>query len=80
MTRVELQKELGKIDNHIDVLEVLMDKTKCNCVSMSDTFYKNNAEELTMYKEIKALLKPLCKESDEILSSMTYHPFPIKSA
>ena len=75
MTHTELENELITLDRRIEVLELLIDKTQCNCFTPKDEhFHQSNLHDLKVYKERKQYLLTLQGKSETILSELPSHP------
>lgn len=78
MTRSELQKELKRIDEFIEVLNVLITKPLCECISHLGSFdEKFKAENKVLLQELidlKNKLIPLNTKPDYALEEIQYQP------
>jgi len=75
MTRLELSRELQKLENYIEVAQLLISKPLCNCLgNIQDKFKARNLAQLHDLKQKQNILTALQHESDEALSKIVYTP------
>ena len=73
MTREELQSELIKIDQFIEVLQDLIQKPLCGCLSkIEEQFKESNINHLDSLLDLREILLPLKSASDEVLAKVMY--------
>lgn len=78
MTRLELQKELKRIDAFIEVLHGLVTMPLCKCIShlghFDDSFREANEIQLQHFITIKNDLLLLRKKTDNALDKIQHQP------
>jgi len=78
MTRLELQKELKRIDGFIEVLHELITKPLCGCIShlgsFDEKFREENKVQLQKLMTVKNALMPLNGKPDYALEKIQYQP------
>lgn len=78
MTRLELQRELKRIDGFIEVLHTLITKPLCGCIthlgSFDEKFRKENKVQLQELITVKNTLIPLNNKPDCALEGILHQP------
>ena len=78
MTRLELQKELKRIDTFIEVLHELISKPLCGCLTnlggFDDRFKEENKVQLQELITLKNRLIPLNNKPDYVLGQIQHQP------
>ncbi len=78
MTRLELQKELKRIDGCIEVLHELITKPLCGCIphlgNFDEKFREENKIQLQHLITLKNALIPLNNKPDHALEEIQYQP------
>ncbi len=78
MTRLELQKELKRIDGFIEVLHELIRKSLCGCIpnvsNFSEKFREENNIQLKHLTDVKNMLLLLTSKTDGALQEIHHHP------
>jgi len=81
MTRLELHTELNKIEIFIEVLNDLVEKPVCGCISQinvfNEQFQTENSKLLNDLLELKYFLTPYKKQSDAVLEKIVYQPVDV---
>ena len=79
MTRNELNTTLNKLENYIEVQQLLITTPLCCCVSeIQDKFMDVNRESLNVFISMQSILKELEKEDDSTLKTVIYMPLKFK--
>ncbi|MEA2048495.1 MAG: hypothetical protein U9O64_08650 [Campylobacterota bacterium] len=77
MTRIELERELERVDRFIEVLQGLISKPLCECLPQlshfNEAFKKENKKQLQDLIGVKNKLIQLKHKSDDALTSIS-HP------
>ena len=78
MTRLELQKELKRIDGFIEVLHELIGKPLCGCITQlgdfDEKFREENKVQLQELIALKSRLIPLNHKPDYVLGEIQHQP------
>ncbi len=78
MTRLELQKELKRIDGFIEVLHGLITKPLCECIphlgSFNEKFREENEVQLQHLIAVKNMLLLLTSKTDGALQRIHHQP------
>lgn len=77
MTRIELERELERVDRFIEVLQGLIHRPLCECIPQlshfNEAFKKENIKQLHNLIEVKNTLIQLKHKNDDALTSIA-HP------
>ena len=74
MTRNELNTTLNKLENYIEVQQLLITTPLCCCISeIQDKFMDANRESLNAFISMHEVLKALEKEDDSTLNNIVFH-------
>ena len=78
MTRLELYREIKKIDGFIEVLQGFLTNPLCKCIThvnhANNAFTEENKKHLKLLINIRNFLLPLQGESDGTLAEIHYKP------
>lgn len=78
MTRIELDRELARVDRFIEVLQGLIDRPLCECIPQlshfNEAFKKENIQQLHNLIELKNTLIQLKHKNDDALTSISHRP------
>jgi len=78
MTKLELQKELNRIDGFIEVLHELITKPLCGCIhnieAFDEKFREENKVQLQELITVKNALTPLNDQPDHALKEIEHQP------